>query len=223
LVLLGLLTRGRSGLAVPPGENAEGRPVVEALFDCLLAVSIASWALAGLSSTSPPIPPVRWAIGALHLAVALSLLRRSRVRKRSVWSTTALCLPAFVIAGFALSLGAPLDRWSLESQILFLGGTLLTVSAFAALGPSFAIFPAVRELVVSGPYRWIRHPAYAGEVLMIAACVLSRPDPLAVTVLGLALPLVALRIRTEEKLLLELEGYRSYAERVRARLVPGIW
>jgi protein-S-isoprenylcysteine O-methyltransferase Ste14 len=220
LVLLGLLTRTH---AAPSGEPDKVRPVAERLFDCLLAASIASWAIAGLSSAARPIPLIRISIGALHVAVAVLLLSRSRARLRSAWSTTALCLPAFVIAGLALTLGAPLDRWPAAAQALFLAGTLLTVRAFIALGRSFAFFPAVRDVSDRGPYRWIRHPAYAGELLMLAACLLSRPTLLGFGVLGIALPLVWLRIRAEEELLFGIEEYRAYAARVPARLVPHVW
>jgi protein-S-isoprenylcysteine O-methyltransferase Ste14 len=223
LVLLGLLTRARAALAAPPGERAETRPVAERLFDCLLAASIASWAIAGLSGAPRPVPLVRVSIAVLHVAVAVLLLRRSRARLCPAWSTTALCLPAFLISGLALTVGAPLDQWSLAAQLVFLSGTMLTVRAFAALGRSFAFFPAVRSVSDRGPYRWVRHPAYAGELLMLTACLFSRPTPLGLGVIALALPLVWLRIRAEEELLLGIEEYRAYAARVTARLVPGIW
>jgi protein-S-isoprenylcysteine O-methyltransferase Ste14 len=166
---------------------------------------------------------VRWAVALLHAAVAALVLGRSRVRKRSPRASTLLSLPAFLVAGCAFSLAAPADRWSATAQGLFLTGFLISVSALASLGRYFAFFPAVRGVTTGGPYRWLRHPAYCGELLMIAACALSLPTSLSVAVAAGAFPLVALRIRAEEALLLATEGYREYASRVRYRLVPGIW
>ncbi|MCP3960250.1 MAG: hypothetical protein GY719_20600 [bacterium] len=96
-------------------------------------------------------------------------------------------------------------------------------ATFLCLGRSFAILPALRGVVVRGSYRLVRHPAYAGELLMIAGCVVARPVAGSVAALLLAVPLVALRIRAEEELLMSRERYRSYAEQVRWRLVPGVW
>src|SRR5262245_18822267 len=42
--------------------------------------------------------------------------------------------------------------------LLAVPGLLLSLWAMWSLGSSFSIAPAVRQLVVHGPYRWIRHP-----------------------------------------------------------------
>jgi protein-S-isoprenylcysteine O-methyltransferase Ste14 len=90
------------------------------------------------------------------------------------------------------------------------------------LGRSFAIFPASRAIVVRGPYRLIRHPAYAGEGVMVAACALagswwtSALIPIAVAVL-------VVRIQREELILGADPAYQQYAKAVRWRLLPGIW
>ncbi len=58
---------------------------------------------------------------------------------------------------------------------------------------------------------------------MVLGCVWARPALVAVAVLLLAVPFIALRICAEEQLLLTRSRYRDYAERVRWRLVPGVW
>jgi len=81
-----------------------------------------------------------------------------------------------------------------------------------------------QHVVSSGPYRWLRHPGYAGALLTYWA------TPLFLDSLWAFLPVVfitiALFIRTqlEDRTLQdELPGYREYASRVRYRLLPGIW
>ena len=81
-----------------------------------------------------------------------------------------------------------------------------------------------QRVVSDGPYGVVRHPGYAGMTLMLLG------SPLALGSWWSIMPNVALgallvhRTRLEERVLLaELDGYRAYAARVRARLLPGVW
>lgn len=223
MVVLGLLTRPRPDAPDAPRADATKRAPREATFDCLLAASIASWGLLGVGSAAAAAAPVRWSIALLHLAVAFLLLGRSRPSRRASPSSMLLSLPALAAGGCAFLLAAPPSAWSAPAQALFLLGLLLTLYALATLGRHFAFFPAVRGVTTRGPYRWLRHPANSGELLMIAACAFSRPTPVSVAVAATALPLVGLRVRAEEALLVGARGYRDYADRVRYRLIPGVW
>ena len=80
------------------------------------------------------------------------------------------------------------------------------------------------QVVSSGPYRWVRHPGYAGALVTYAVTPLFLDSPWAF--LPVVLLTIALVIRTEledRTLQDELEGYRDYARRVRYRLLPGVW
>jgi protein-S-isoprenylcysteine O-methyltransferase Ste14 len=80
------------------------------------------------------------------------------------------------------------------------------------------------RVVSSGPYRWIRHPGYAGALLTYLATPFfldSWWTFLPVTFLTIVL---VVRTSLEDKVLQhELAGYRDYAKQVRYRLLPGIW
>lgn len=85
-------------------------------------------------------------------------------------------------------------------------------------------FERGHEVVSSGPYRWIRHPGYAAAILAYLA------SPVFLNTLWAFLPAifitVVLIIRTrleDQTLQSQLEGYSDYAERVRFRLIPGVW
>jgi protein-S-isoprenylcysteine O-methyltransferase Ste14 len=105
----------------------------------------------------------------------------------------------------------------------FVAGGALAIGALATLGRCFAILPSVRGVVSSGPFAWIRHPAYLGELVMVTACGMARSLE-AGAVLGVAaLGLVAVRIGVEEQMLGRLPSYRAYREAVRWRLIPGLW
>ncbi len=80
------------------------------------------------------------------------------------------------------------------------------------------------EVVTRGPYRLVRHPAYAGTILYeLAVPVLLASWPaLLASILSTAL--LILRTAFEDRMLhAELPGYREYAQRVRYRLFPGLW
>jgi protein-S-isoprenylcysteine O-methyltransferase Ste14 len=81
-----------------------------------------------------------------------------------------------------------------------------------------------QKVISSGPYALVRHPMYTGVLLMYGI------SPLALGSLWGMLPMILLpvffvaRILNEEKVLREeLEGYEAYTQKVKYRLVPGIW
>jgi protein-S-isoprenylcysteine O-methyltransferase Ste14 len=80
------------------------------------------------------------------------------------------------------------------------------------------------HLVTAGPYRFVRHPAYAAGPFLFVGGGLALGSWLA-ALLGLVMVLPILR-RTawEDRVLREqLEGYAAYAQQVRYRLFPGVW
>lgn len=80
------------------------------------------------------------------------------------------------------------------------------------------------HLITGGPYRWIRHPGYAGALLayVVTPVLLDSLWAFAPVVLNIAV--VVIRTRLEDRFLRgALDGYEGYAQRVRFRLIPGIW
>jgi protein-S-isoprenylcysteine O-methyltransferase len=81
------------------------------------------------------------------------------------------------------------------------------------------------RLVVDGPYRRLRHPSYAGAILMFTGVGIGLGNAVSVTALVL-LPAIGFieRIPHEEALLRESFGdsYTEYARHTR-RLLPGLW
>jgi len=80
------------------------------------------------------------------------------------------------------------------------------------------------HVVSSGPYGWIRHPGYAGALLTYLATPFFLDSRWAL--LPAVFITIVLIVRTsleDQTLQNELEGYHAYAERVRYRLMPGVW
>lgn len=102
---------------------------------------------------------------------------------------------------------------------------MLTAVAICGLGRSFAVLPQARPLVTGGPYGVIRHPMYLGELLVMLACCLARPDWRTATVFAIAVPAIVVRALAEEGRLhaADPQGFQSYCASVRWRLLPGAW
>jgi protein-S-isoprenylcysteine O-methyltransferase Ste14 len=80
------------------------------------------------------------------------------------------------------------------------------------------------QVVSSGPYRWMRHPGYAGALLTYLATPLFLDSGWAFLPTVFTMILFVIRTALEDRFLQdELEGYRDYVKRVRYRLLPGIW
>jgi protein-S-isoprenylcysteine O-methyltransferase Ste14 len=80
------------------------------------------------------------------------------------------------------------------------------------------------QVVSSGPYHWIRHPGYAGALLTYLATPFFLESSWAILPTLFIVVVLIVRTNLEDKFLQdELEGYRDYTQRVRYRLLPGIW
>lgn len=79
-------------------------------------------------------------------------------------------------------------------------------------------------VVSTGPYRFIRHPGYAGNIIFALTIPLFLGSVWALIPACCATIVIMIRTALEDRTLrLELEGYEEYSRRVRYRLIPGIW
>ena len=76
----------------------------------------------------------------------------------------------------------------------------------------------------SGPYRFVRHPGYAGNIPPLFGIVLALGSVWALIPVAVALIIMVIRTALEDRTLQqELPGYQDYVQRVRYRLIPGIY
>ena len=81
-----------------------------------------------------------------------------------------------------------------------------------------------QSVISTGPYAYVRHPMYSGVLLLVAAMPFALGSWWSVLLLVPFFPVLVWRILDEESFLREnLPGYAGYMQRVRYRLVPGVW
>jgi len=120
------------------------------------------------------------------------------------------------------------DAVRISALLMLYGGTFLRYAGIAQLKRQFTRHVSVEagdELVSSGPYRYVRHPLYAG-LLLIAAGFPLYFGLYALTCVGSFAMFLALhhRIKLEEEMLTDSFGktYTDWAKE-RKRLIPFIY
>jgi protein-S-isoprenylcysteine O-methyltransferase Ste14 len=80
------------------------------------------------------------------------------------------------------------------------------------------------QVITSGPYAWVRHPAYLAALILLLASGLALGSYAAAPVTLLYLPPLVYRTVSEDRFLqANLPGYSDYAKRRHYRILPGIW
>jgi protein-S-isoprenylcysteine O-methyltransferase Ste14 len=156
---------------------------------------------------------------------------------QKTWDKVLLALTAVVFFAWlaVMALDAVRFRWSWMPLWVQGVGAVLLLGSFYVFYLTFRentyLSPAVRvqteraqTVVSTGPYRYVRHPMYAGFVLFALGTALLLGSWYGVLGALLLIGMVARRAVLEERMLREeLEGYRAYMARVRHRLVPRLW
>lgn len=143
-----------------------------------------------------------------------------------------ITLLRYIIAGldqrYGWTGGLPAAAQLAALALCVLGYDVLFVWATAA-NPYFSRIMRIQSerghaVAMGGPYRYLRHPAYAGALLYeLVVSVLLASWP-ALVISSLSVFLLILRTGLEDRTLqAELTGYADYARQVRYRLFPGIW
>jgi protein-S-isoprenylcysteine O-methyltransferase Ste14 len=166
--------------------------------------------------------------GFLLLVVGAYLIRTGAVA--SAYGFWERIFPLLVLFATVVGMSFLKPAEALKQPLLVAVGLLLTALGYylsfwsiGHLRGSFGIMAEARSPVMSGPYRYVRHPLYLGESLtMLGLCLaIGTITALlfwaAITVMQLA------RARIEEgKLSRQFAGYQAYLERTRF-ILPGLY
>lgn len=129
----------------------------------------------------------------------------------------------FLFAMVFLERAEPSLAWDLASAVCIATGNAMAVVVVLGLGRSFSTMPEARQLVVSGPYRLVRHPLYLAEQIAVLGMLMQYRSAAALAMLAAQVSLQIRRMRYEETVLTRaFPEYRDYARRT-ARIIPGIY
>jgi protein-S-isoprenylcysteine O-methyltransferase Ste14 len=125
--------------------------------------------------------------------------------------------------GVTVPLGLQIAGWALFAAGLALGWWATSVNTF------FSRMVRIQEdrghrVVTEGPYRLVRHPGYVMSILAFPGAALALGSWWGLIPGFIIAALYVYRTAREDRTLqAELPGYAEYAQRVRYRLIPGIW
>lgn len=135
----------------------------------------------------------------------------------------------FIAAASALAFGGTLPEGEVTilrvlGAALAMAGMILAFVSSRRLGPAMTASPIPREnsvLVMTGPYRYVRHPIYGGVSLVLIGTALFLDSLGGLAVSALLLPFFWMKSSFEERQLrIRHPGYRTYRQVVHRRLLP---
>ncbi|CAG0926582.1 methyltransferase [Thermoflexales bacterium] len=155
-------------------------------------------------------PPLdKWLMGAIGLMFAI------------------LLVSALVINLGAIRIDPALAWLSWPGALLALGGMGGTLYCRSVLGRFWTADTALRsdhQIVDRGPYGLVRHPIYTAVSAQLIGTALVYPIWIVISAALMAVVAYAVKANLEDDYLAQhLPGYEGYRQRVKYRLVPGVW
>ncbi len=152
----------------------------------------------------------RVTVRALNLLMFVQLLLAGLDVGRLHWTATVpFPLQILGLVGFAIGMG--LTTWAMLVNRFF--------SSAVRLQPDRG-----QRVVTAGPYRVVRHPGYSGGLLLLLSIGIALGSWIAIVPILLIVPFMVRRTLIEERMLASaLPGYVDYMQRVRSRIVRGVW
>ncbi len=165
------------------------------------------------------------------------LERRMNVGPRAEKEPAQKIIMVFAMLGFIAMLVFPvLDHrfgWSpVPASVSVLGDALIALGFLFiffvfrenSYGASTIQIAEGQTIISTGPYALVRHPMYAGAIVMLVGIPLALGSWWGLFALVLILPVLIWRLLDEERFLRQnLPGYTEYQTKVKYRLLPFIW
>jgi protein-S-isoprenylcysteine O-methyltransferase Ste14 len=191
-----------------------------------------AWVFIAVFTATTIVPSIYLAVknpAALARRMKAGPLAETRIVQKLVIVATMLAVVAVLVV-------SAIDHrfgWShVPTPVVVLGNVMVAVGlAFAQLvviqngyAAATITVEADQPVVSTGVYGLVRHPMYVGALIMMVGTPLALDSYWGLLATILAVPILALRIEDEEKMLRqELDGYDEYTKKVHYRLVPGVW
>jgi protein-S-isoprenylcysteine O-methyltransferase Ste14 len=154
-----------------------------------------------------------------------------------VWDKVILLISTIVFVPFLIlpGLDAVRFQWSsippLIKMVGFIGIILSLILVFWVMRENTYLSRIVEiqkerghRVITTGPYQYVRHPMYFGVIVLFFSIPVALGSLWSLIPSAVLTLLILIRTYLEDKTLREeLEGYKSYAEKVRYKIIPGIW
>lgn len=156
------------------------------------------------------------------MSVFFVIFRRRTVDVSTLPIDWALALGGTMLPLLVRPATPPLAPEWLSASIMAIG-SVIAMAAKLSLNRRFGVAPANRGVQRAWAYSIVRHPMYAGYIVVQLGFLLLNPSLWNVVVYVVAWGIQVARILREERWLSADPEYRVYVENVRFRLVPGLF
>ena len=207
---------------VPHVSEIFGRRFADLLLFC-----VTSTELAILFLLTPTFTATDWVYVLQHFIVLVIALTRRPPKVRDYSIASSIAVGVAYVYPYAqvifLRWSPGYETWPTAGLILVTLAAGLSLVSLLTMGRLFGIRPALRGLVTSGPYRFIRHPIYLSYIIADVGYNLQEWNfPTLLLVLFGWASLVC-RIHAEERVLSQHAEWPAYVGFVPYRLFPGLW
>lgn len=158
----------------------------------------------------------------------LNAKEEQKEQKAVVALSGIMFLAAFVIAGLNFRF-----KWLVLPNWTVIIGTVVFLLAYAmyaeVLRENAYLSRTIevqedQKVIDTGLYGIVRHPMYSATLFLFISMGFVLASPISVVILLLYIPIIAKRMKNEEKILEEgLEGYTDYKKRVKYKVIPFVW
>ncbi len=208
-------------------------PASDRLTTCCLRTLLALSVVALAGAVATHIIGGHVAAAALVLAYVAWILSEARITVGTPRQSAAenRTLVPYAGARVTTALAAAYSEPAVSAEVgvvlagAFVAGAALRAWAIYVVGTAYShrVVPISEGgLICSGPYRVLRHPAYAGMLLANTAFVGYFASQASIAALALLTAAILWRIRVEEGVLVKSSDYREFAS-IRRRILPGVW
>ena len=149
-------------------------------------------------------------------------------QKTVIVLSAVMFIGAFIAAGLNFRFGwLAFPRWAVVAGIVVFIAAYIMYAEVLRENTYLSRTVEVQDdqkVIDTGLYGMVRHPMYSATLLLFLSMGIVLDSPISFIILLIYIPIIAKRMKNEEKVLEEgLAGYRDYMERVKYRVLPFIW
>ena len=196
-------------------------------FADLLLFGVTSVELVVLVLLTPTFTVADWIYVLQHLMVLGIALTREAPKARDYSLGSSIAVGVAYIYPYAqviyLRLSSGYVAWPEAGLALVTLAAGLSLVSLLTVGRVFGVRPALRDLVTSGPYRFVRHPMYLSYVMADIGYNLQESNFVTLLFVLVGWASLVYRIEAEERVLSQHAAWPAYLALIRYRIFPGLW